>query len=97
MFDNSPFENDKNRFLTRKIRTFILFSKKFLAKIPPILGKTRIYVAIWFGGGSVDRTLRFPGSAEPHRTSKFGRTDPDPERFGRSLIRAIRKQKKLGS
>ena len=85
MFDNSPFENDKNIFLTRKIRTFVLFSKKNLAKIPPILGKTRIYVAIWFGGGSVDRTLRFPGSAEPHRTSKFGRTDPDPERFGRSL------------
>ena len=41
---------------------------------------------IWFGGGSVDRTLSFAGSAEPHRTSKFGRTDPDPERFGRSLV-----------
>ena len=88
MFDNSPFENDKNRFLTRKFELLYFFSKNFLAKISPILGKTgktRIYVAIWFGGGSVDRTLRFPGSAEPHRTSKFGRTDPDPERFGRSL------------
>ena len=65
---------------------FFAFSENFfLAKMPKSLGKTRIYVVIWFGGGSVDRTLRFPGSAEPHRTSKFGRTDPDPERFGRSL------------
>ena len=79
----------------RKIRTFVFFSKFFFAKIPPILGKTKIYVVIWFGGGSVDRTLRFPGSAEPHRTSKFGRTDPDPERFGRSLEeRHFIKQKK---
>ena len=69
----------------RKNSNFCIFFEIFLAKIPPILGKTKIYVVIWFGGGSVDRTLRFPGSAEPHRTSKFGRTDPDPERFGRSL------------
>jgi len=86
---NSPFKNNNDRFLQEKFELLYFFSKKFLAKILPILGKTgktRIYVVIWFGGGSVDRTLRFPGSAEPHRTSKFGRTDPDPERFGRSLV-----------
>ena len=41
-----------------------------------------------FGGGSVDRTLSFAGSVEPHRTSKFGQTDPNPEQFGRSLCRS---------
>ena len=40
-----------------------------------------------FGGGSVDRTLSFAGSVEPPRTYKFGRTDP--ERFGRSLHHAV--------
>ena len=45
---------------------------------------------IWFGGGSVDRTFRFGGSAEPHRTSKFGRTEPEPEWFGRSLLKMTR-------
>ena len=49
----------------RKNSNFCIFFEIFLAKIPPILGKTKIYVVIWFGGGSVDRTLRFPGSAEP--------------------------------
>ena len=58
----------------QKNSNFCTFWRKILAKIPPILGKTRIYVAIWFGGGSVDRTLWFGGSAEPHRTTKFGRT-----------------------
>ena len=82
----------KTAFKTRKnsiFCTFLLFLTFFWAKMPKSLGKTRIYVVIWFGGGSVDRTLRFGGSAEPHRTSKFGRTEPEPEWFGRSLLNAL--------
>ena len=35
--------------------------------------KTRTYLVNWFGRGSADWTWRFGGSAEPCRTSKFGR------------------------
>ena len=46
----------KRTTLLKKFQFFVHFLKKNLAKISLFFGKTRIYVVIWFGGGSVDRT-----------------------------------------
>ena len=46
----------KRTTLLKKISIFCSFFEKNLAKISLFFGKTRIYVVIWFGGGSVDRT-----------------------------------------
>ena len=46
----------RTTLLKKKISIFCSFFEKKLAKISLFFGKTRIYVVIWFGGGSVDRT-----------------------------------------
>ena len=46
----------KRTTFLKKIQFFAHFLKKKLSKISLYFGKTRIYVVIWFGGGSVDRT-----------------------------------------
>ena len=58
--------------------------------------KTGTYLVNWFGRGSADRTwrfggfrfggFRFGGSAEPCRTSKFGRYRCRCQFIGRSLV-----------
>ena len=48
--------------------------------------KTGTYLVNWFGRGSADRTWRFGGSAEPCRTSKFGRYRCRCRFIGRSLV-----------
>ena len=47
--------------------------------------KTGTYLVNWFGRGSADQTWRFGGSAEPCRTSKFGRYQCRCRLIGRSL------------
>ena len=46
----------KRTTFLKKFQFFVHFLKKKMSKISLFFGKTRIYVVIWFGGGSVDRT-----------------------------------------
>ena len=46
----------KRTTFLKKIHFFVHFWKIKMSKISLFFGKTRIYVVIWFGGGSVDRT-----------------------------------------
>ena len=48
--------------------------------------KICFYIAFWFGHGSAAEPGWFGGSAEPHRTAGFGRTETEPERFGLPLL-----------
>ena len=48
--------------------------------------KTGTYLVNWFGRGSADRTWRIGDSAEPCRTSKFGRYRCRYGFIGRSLV-----------
>ena len=62
-----------------------LFASKFRSYIFQQV-KTVTYIVIWFGRGSADRTCWFGGSAEPSRTSKFGRCRCRCRFIGRSLV-----------
>ena len=53
--------------------------------------KTGTYLVNWFGRGSGEKTWRFGGSAEPCRTSKFGRYRCRCRFIGRSLITSLGK------
>ena len=58
----------KRTTFLKKFQFFDHFLKKKMSKISLFFGKTKIYVVIWFGGGSVVRPnlTEPPSSAEPN-------------------------------